>query len=379
MGNSIDVIQHRFPRRAVRAGAVFLMILCAAALLQLTGCRTPWDGSSGGTGGSPHQTTSPIDGTTTTTEAVTRRPLAVMIENSPSARPQSGLPEASVVYEAITEGGITRFMAIFLHGAPAVIGPVRSIRPHFIDLAREYDAVMVHCGQSYEALQILAKTPSLYNLDQLKFAKPFWRDSSRKAPHNLYTATEKLRAFVALHGWEQCVLDLPHFTSSEQMTAGDPAPEVNIGFGGVVRYALRLVYDPQQNVYLRYMDGVQHTDRETGQPITAKNIIIQRVEAEQFSGSKLHTYDVRVIGSGNGTFITGGKQMPMLWSKDAATDCTRYTDTAGRSLPFQAGQTWIEIVPATGSVCLGPLTPAPRHLDHGKRKKYNTHEAPVAQ
>jgi len=347
---------------------VTLLLLCAAMIVSLTGCRTPWDGAPS-PGGSAHETTSPIDGTTTTTEAVTRRPLAVMIENSPSARPQSGLTDASVVYEAITEGGITRFMAIYLHGAPAVIGPVRSIRPHFIDLAREYDAVLVHCGQSYEALQILATNRSLYNLDQLKYAKPFWRDHSRKAPHNLYTASDKLRAFIEQCGWEQSVNNLPHFTSSEMMTTGEAATAVNISFGGLVRYDLRLLYEPQQQVYQRYMDNVQHVDRETCQPVTAKNIIIQRVEAQQFPTSKLHTYDVRVIGSGDGIFITAGKQIPLHWSKDSVTDITRYTDQTGRPLPFQPGQTWIEVVPVTGAVSFGPLTPETRKGGHGRQKK----------
>ena len=358
---------------------IIVLVILGILVLVLAGCRPPWQSAPTAGGTAQQPATCPIDGTPTTTEAVTRRPLAVMIENSPSARPQSGLPEASVVYEAITEGGITRFMAVYLQGAPAVIGPVRSIRPHFLDIAREYDPAIVHCGQSYEALQILATTPGLYNLDQLKYAKPFWRDHTRKAPHNLYTAADKLRAFLTHEKWEGEVSDLPHFTGTGQPMTGTPANTVDINFGGAVCYGLRMSYDPQRNDYPRYMDGKLHTDRETGQPIAARNIIIQRVEAEQFPTSKLHTYDVRVIGSGDGLFISGGKQMPLHWKKDSMLSITQYTDQAGNPLPFQPGQTWVEIVPITGSVLIDAPTPAraAAKLDHAKHKKYNTPRPPT--
>ena len=151
--------QHHPTRRKWLVTA--LLLLPAVAVGLLSGCRLPWQHAPGGAPGasSPSGTVCPIDGEPATPQDIQRRPLAVMIENSPQARPQSGLTEACVVYEAITEGGITRFLAVYLHGNPAVIGPVRSARPHFIDLAREYEAAFVHCGESYEALQILQHRP----------------------------------------------------------------------------------------------------------------------------------------------------------------------------------------------------------------------------
>jgi len=305
----------------------------------------------------------PIDGLPTTEEQILRRPLAVMIENSPQARPQSGLTQACAVYEAITEGGITRFLAIYLHADPPSLGPVRSARPHFINLEREYNAAYVHCGESYEALQILAYTPGIYDVDQLKQGKPFRRDTARKAPHNLYTSSEKLRALLTSKGWNESAVAVPQFVGQGTAESGVPAPEVRISFGGAVRYGLRWVYDAQRAGYLRYMDGKLHIDRETGEPIVARNILIQRVEAQPYPDDKLGTYDVSVIGNGEGVFMTAGRQTPMQWRKDTDVAITVYTDAQGHALPFQAGQTWVELVPSSGKVSF-PTPPAPPRLDH---------------
>lgn len=337
---------------------VFLLLMIALlAVAFVTGCRNPFAKRQTrpprpptGPGTTETSLTCPIDGQPIAEDLLYHRPLAVMIENSPAARPQSGLNDACVVYEAITEGGITRFLAIFYHGSPKVIGPVRSARPHFINLEREYDAGYAHCGQSYEALQILASTPMIYNLDQLKYPKPFWRDHSRNAPHNLYASTEKLRAFVLDHYWDGAPSTLPKFVSTQTLTTGDPATTVDLGFGGAVHYKLRLVYDQQRGAYLRYMDGKLHVDRETKQPVVVKNIIIQYVKAMQFPDSKYHTYDVSVIDSspGAGIFISNGHQIPINWSKDTPTDITRYRDGNGGELPFLPGQTWVELIPTDG-------------------------------
>jgi len=301
----------------------------------------------------------PIDGRPITTELLLQRPLAVMIENSPDARPQNGVNDACVVYEAITEGGITRFLAIYYHGAPKMIGPVRSARPHFIDLAREYDAAFVHCGQSQEALEMLTSTPQIYNLDQMKYGKPFRRDRSRAAPHNLYTSADKLRALVKQQRWGGSPAVLPIFTSDRMLTDGAPAETIDIDFHGGVKYKLRLVYDAGRGGYLRYMDGKLQTDRETGEPAVAKNILIQRVYSRQFPGSKYHTYDVTVTGSGGGIFISNRRQIPMQWSKTWDGAITSYTDAGGNALPFQSGQTWIEVLPMEGKVSInGPRTAA---------------------
>jgi len=351
----------RIVNKRVITAVAALCVLVIASLL-LAGCRNPFSRHNTGRVSRPGQQsaasgfTCPIDGMPVSSDLVYQRPLAVMIENSPAARPQSGLNDACVVYEAITEGGITRFMAIYLHGAPAVIGPVRSARPHFLNLAREYDAAYVHCGQSYEALQIFATTPSIYNLDQMKYTKPFWRDNSRKAPHNLYASAEKLRAQVAKLRWGSAPSILPSFVSDlKPLSDGPEADKVVLDFHGGVHYKLRFQYDAARGGYVRYMDGKLHTDRETGEPVVAKNILVERVTSVPFPDSKKETYDVTVVGSGTGVFISNGHQTPMQWQKNWDGGITTYTDDRGMPLPFQRGQTWVELLPQEGNVTIsGP-------------------------
>jgi hypothetical protein len=335
-----------------------ILSICLASLLLagmaiLIGCQIPAQRQQGKTSrhGAAHaQVTCPIDGAPSTESQDDRRPLAVMIENSPDARPQSGLTQACVVYEAITEGGITRFEAIYLHGNPAVIGPIRSARPHFINIAREYNAAYVHCGESYEALQILAADPTLHNLDQMVYAKPFWRDHTRRAPHNLYASTEKLRALMTKLAWEAPVSPLPVFTSDHRITGGQPATNIEIHFPGAVHYRLQWVYAPHLGGYLRYMDGILHVDRETGRPLVAKNVMIQRVHSSPFLDSTHGTYDVEMMGARDGQFFSHGEQEALIWAKSTINDITQFADTNRQPLPFQPGQTWVEVLPVDGTV-----------------------------
>ncbi len=292
----------------------------------------------------------PLDGLPTTEAAIARRPLAVMIENAPAARPQSGLATACVVYEAITEGGITRFMAVYLHRDAATVGPVRSVRPHFIQLSREYAAALVHCGESYEALQILAADPSIYDLDQMQYPHPFWRERARRVPHNLYTATGTLRAFMRQHAWEGAVSPLPRWYGDQPVRLHDPAAVAALSFGGAVKYRLRLEYHAEKGGYLRYMDGKLHVDRESGEALVARNVIIQRVRAEPYAASKHGTYDVTVTGAGLGYLLVDGRRTDIRWAKPSYYDITTYTDAAGAPLPLQPGQTWVEVLPADGAV-----------------------------
>src|SRR5579872_5334595 len=126
------------------------------------------------------------------------RIAAVMIDNYPyDARPQSGLHDADIVYEVEAEGGITRYMALFLEKTPAKIGPVRSARLYFVDLARPYDAYFAHAGETddvWEPLKEL-RAGGFADMEEIQIAEEaFWRDDTREMPHNLYTSIARVRA-----------------------------------------------------------------------------------------------------------------------------------------------------------------------------------------
>ncbi len=337
---------------------VIELLVMGSLLVCLSGCRlfpSAENGSSpsgGTTSQAQPEARCPLDNAPATKDEIARPILAVMVENSPAARPQTGLDRACVVYEAITEGGITRFMAVYLHDDPAVVGPVRSARPHFIYLSNDYDAALVHCGESYEALQILVITPDRYNIDQLKVSQPFWRDRARKAPHNLYTSIPKLRMYLTRKGWADAPSVMPKFSFDGKMPDTTPAAQVNISFGGAVHYRLQLVYDATLGGYVRYMDGKLHVDKLTGKPLVMKNVIIQRVAAAPFSDSQKGTYDVNVLATGEGQFLSDGHAMPLRWTKTRASEPTSFTDDNGSPFPCQPGQTWVELVPNTGEVTI---------------------------
>ncbi|MGH9856995.1 MAG: DUF3048 domain-containing protein, partial [Acidobacteriota bacterium] len=124
----------------------------------------------------------------------------VMIENSPDARPQAGLQQAGVVFEAIAEGGITRFLTLFQESKPEYIGPVRSVRPYYLDFLKPFDAPIAHAGGSGAALSQL-RSQKFKDLEAFQNPNYYQRVSNRYAPHNLYTGRSKLLELQKKKGW----------------------------------------------------------------------------------------------------------------------------------------------------------------------------------
>ncbi len=335
---------------------LMIYLLCVLISLVLVGCWGKKNNEEISNTNKPAavQTICPLCGEPCDEADINRPILATLIENSPAARPQSGLNNACVVYEAITEGGITRFLAIYLHGSSEKIGPIRSARPHFIHLAQDYDATLVHCGESYEALQILTDTLDRYNLNQMKFPKPFWRDKSRKAPHNLYTSTEKLHEFMTENNWIESPGQYPSFKRTDIFpTGGIEAEKVLIHFSGATGYRLQFNYLPEYKAYERVMDNKVHVDKETNAECLAPNIIVQYVDAAPFVTSKKGTFDVSVVGTGVGFYIADGQYFRLHWTKDRESSATSYTLEDGSDLPLKKGQIWVEVVPMGSDVVLG--------------------------
>ncbi len=148
----------------------------------------------------PITVASPLSGLQVDPGLANRPVTGIMIENSLFARPQSGLQEAGVVYEAVAEGGITRFMALFQDSRPQYIGPVRSLRPYYIDFAAPFQASIAHVGGSPDALSIV-RNGSYRDIDQFFNSGYYWRSASRAAPHNVYTSFDKLDALNQAKGY----------------------------------------------------------------------------------------------------------------------------------------------------------------------------------
>lgn len=280
-------------------------------------------------------------------------PLAVIIENLFEARPPSGLSQASLVYEAEAEGNITRFLAFFDGGVNIEkIGPVRSARPYFIDWAREFSAMLVHCGGSPQALAQIA-SKNIFSLNEFYQGDFFWRDKARPAPHNIFTSSENLKKYLELKDASRGKF-LPWQFKDDISLAERPAKgEIAIIFP-LADYLVKWEYNKENNDYTRYMAGQTHKDAD-GRGIKAKNVIIEHVKARLIDEEL--RLEMEHIGSGQAIVCLDGKCEKGEWRKGTSEARTRFYKTikppldkggvggfSSEEFQFNAGPTWIEVV-----------------------------------
>lgn len=292
---------------------------------------------------------SPIDGSVMQSEADGTKPVtAIMLENSPDARPQSGLYDAQVVYEAIAEGGITRFLAVYQQSKPSIIGPVRSVRPYYLDWAAPYDASIAHVGGSAEALEQV-RGGAFRDIDQFFNGGAYWRSADRAPPHNVYTSFEKLDSLNASKGY---VASAPKgIERKDQKPSGEvSASEISVHISSKM-YDSSYIYDKKANAYKRSQNGEAHTDREKGQ-LAPKIVVV--LKAPMYIEKQIDTWRgvIDTTAGGEATIFQNGGVVQCNWSKAASTEQLVFTDpSTGNSIPLAYGQTWISIVPtSSGSV-----------------------------
>lgn len=269
------------------------------------------------------------------------RPIAVMIDNMASARPQSGLISADIVYEMPAEGGITRYMAIYHHQSSDKVGPVRSARSYYIDKAMEYNAVYVHCGGSPEALGDI-QTLKIDSLNELRGENNFWRSKDRKAPHNLYTSTKLIREVMDTKKLSQEKWDYS-MNISESFLDLDGKAIKGLVIDYKHNYKAGYEYDEKQKLYFRTINGVRLKDKETNTEVSTVNIIVEKVSSKIVDD--IGRLDLENIGTGRGYFITGGKLIEIEWNKENRKAKTNYKDLKGNPIQLNKGNTWIQVVP----------------------------------
>ncbi len=284
-----------------------------------------------------------IDGVYVEADQSNNYPVAVMIENLVTSRPPSGLSQANIVYEALAEGGITRFMALYAGQFITLpeIGPVRSARPYYLDWALEYNALYAHVGGSPQALADI-RTYDVFDLNQFYNSQYFWRDQERFAPHNLYTSGEKL-AFALRDNEADEEGDFSSWQyKDEAPLSGRPADEKNITIDfSSFNYKVEYKYDRDENDYLRYQAGEVHEDKD-GTPIRVKNIVVQKLKTYLVDENRL---GMDTVGDGEAIIFQDGTAIEGRWVKSAKTERTMFYDTMGDEIEFNAGTTWVEAVP----------------------------------
>lgn len=277
-----------------------------------------------------------VENQATTTQAVT----GIMIENSPDARPQSGVKNSGVVFEAIAEGGITRFLALYQEQKPQLIGPVRSLRMYYVDWVAAFDASVAHIGGSSAALAEV-RNGNYRDIDQFFNAGAYWRASDRYAPHNVYTSFEKLDALNQQKGYTTS--DFTGFTRKDSTTSEIPdATQINVTISSAL-YNSSYLYSTQTNTYDRSQAGAAHLDREDGQ-ISPRSVVVLDVQQSTVFEDG-YRESIAAIGSGKAHIFQDGTVQIVNWNKPSRTAQITFTDDQGVDVPLARGQTWITAVP----------------------------------
>lgn len=292
----------------------------------------------------------PLTGLLVSPEYAKRQVLAVVVENHPDARPQSGFPQADIVYETIAEGGITRTIALYQSQDAKEIGPIRSARDYFIDWLQEYNGIFVHVGGNIDALDKITAR-KIPDLNQYYNGAYFWRDKTRYAPHNVYSTTEKLYQVASKRGYDNAT-NVTSLTFKEDTKAEirPTSQTVTINFS-TASFVVKYDYDPKNNNYLRSNGGITHKDKISGQQLTTKNIIVVYTN---FSYSKTRIGEqktnITTIGRGKALVIQDGKAINAFWEKTSPTAQMTVKNELGEAIKLNPGQTWFEVIPTATKV-----------------------------
>lgn len=317
-----------------------------------------------------------------------RRPLAIMVENSPEARPHSGIIKADIVYEAVSEGGVTRFMPIYYCEAQAqnvVVAPVRSVRTYFIDWASEYGETPLfgHVGgancsaeklpsgafgpcktdKRAQAIEQLVQYGWRYvtgnDLDQFSVGAPTYLRKPERLGHTVATehsvvaSTEGLwqegedRGWTNLdpegQEWSKAFSPWSFKDEAGADTRGTITSIAHDFWDGYKQFDVRWEYDRESNTYKRFTGGEPHLDLETGNQLYTKNVVVQLTrEITGVDELKHNLYET--LGDGEALIFQDGQVTEGYWSKDSRTERTIFTDKKGNEVEFTRGPIWISIV-----------------------------------
>ena len=298
--------------------------------------------------------------TTTTTkvvkivnEASKTRPYAVMINNVDGARKlQSGLQDAYIIYEMMVEGGITRYLALFMDKDVDRIGSIRSARHYYLDYALENDAIYVHHGYSPQA----KSDWNSLGVDRIEVSESLtgWRDksASKTYEYTLFTSTDKLSRGLGKKRVERKNDLLLNYSVDEldiaNMEGVISANNVYIKYSNTTKN--NYVYDTENKVYLRSVNGKEQKDYVSGKQLSVKNIIVYDVKYSKIPGDTAGRQNIDNVGSGKGYFITSGYAVPITWQKKDRKSQTVYKYLDGKKIIVNDGNTFIQIMPSGQSL-----------------------------
>ena len=302
------------------------------------------------------------------------------------ARPQSGLTEAGVIFEAIAEAGITRFAALYQNPSGAVIGPIRSLRMYYLEWDTPFDCTIVHAGGAADAVAAVS-SGGYRNFDE-SYTYMFRGTYSNRLWNNLFITSNKLKQFNSDRGYNSS--DLKGFARmtpedsekkrvdslvSEKLEITKPTDKntskleaeidsVNFNFGNVPSFNVTYAYNAEKNVYERsYRNGLEHQvytcpsedlgDRNPEDVCSlttlSPSVVIAMIVQERRAADGYHEA-ITTTGTGDAYIFQNGTVVEGSWSKSTKADQIKFFDEKGEEMQLAPGQTIISAVPNYGSV-----------------------------
>ena len=272
-----------------------------------------------------------------------KRPFIVSTGNdNASARPQSGLSQADIMYEVPIEGGGSRYEPIYYSQVPGLVGEIRSVRPYIINIAREYNAVLVHNGKSPQAKKIF------HTIDRLSTQGHFdiFHHENRPPEGNFFSKgdlivkREKKRGFYK----EKEVRTFPWLEDGAAPEGAGMKDATNI----TVNYAdftyNTFKYDPETKLYTKYVNDTVMVDYNNQKTITCANVLVQEVPYDLYDEQRLK---IDMTKGGKATMFTQGKAVVGKWSRKNLDSPTLFKDSEGNEFKMTPGNTWIQLIDST--------------------------------
>lgn len=310
----------------------------------------------------------PLTGLELDEAAAGKRPVAIMVENSPAARPQWGLSTPDIVFEGVVEGGITRMMWIYadVNKVPKV-GPVRSARHDYVEIAYGMNAIFAHWGGSSPAYNLLKKLSANGYLDidgkivgtngnESNKGYYFFKDRSHSSAteHCGYTTGEYLKAYIDKKGIEtkQTKTDWAPYkvlASGDRTPYGDTTAgactSITVTFSSAYKHTFK--YDPETKLYKNFMNTSEMKDGTTGEQMAVRNVIVMYTPVAGYNTSNTEMKKLREwnLTGGDALYITNGYGEKITWKKGDASSPLKFYGQDGKELTINRGQTWIGAVP----------------------------------
>lgn len=299
----------------------------------------------------------PYTGLPASAEALARKPLLIKVANTAEVRPQSGLSQADVVVEHLSEGGITRFTSLFLTNSPEKVGSVRSCRLIDIELPVMFDAALICSGTSPGVKPLMRNSYAHRNeLTMISDFGPYecatcpmFRTRDRSAPHNLFGNAANAWSELDERGKNQPSTFKAWDFSEAAAPDGKPTATVDVGYkSGVVGWK----YDEARGRWMRSLSGKPQVDAANSEPLAFANVVlvyaphVTTLIQEDVTGAR--SIEVQVWGEGPVRVFRDGREYGGKWVRNAEVGSFELLDPAGKRIPLKPGNTWIEMIPLTG-------------------------------